>query len=341
MFDLDIKTHLFHGKSCGVFGIFIALLLFHSHSFADTNDLPSWQEGPAKRAIVAFVEDVTNNQSKSYVAPEDRIATFDNDGTLWAEQPLYFQLFFAFDQIKKMAPNHPDWQNQEPFASVLKGDYKGALKGGKADLAKILMASHTDMTTEEFKAAAKTWLSTAKHPKTQKLFTEMVYQPMLELLDYLRANQFHTYIVSGGGIDLIRVFSNEVYGIPPEQVVGSSVKATYEIREGIPVIVKQPELFFYDDKEGKPIAIHQHIGKRPILAVGNSDGDYQMIEWTTAGKMPRLGVFIHHTDGKREWAYDRDSQIGQFNKGLDEAKKKGWVVVDMKKEWKKVFPFEQ
>ena len=303
-----------------------------------SDPLPSWNDGATKNAIVSFVEKVTRQGSPDFVEEGQRIATFDNDGTLWAEKPVYFQLLYAIDQVKKMAPEHPEWKTQEPFASILKGDMKGVAASGKKGLMEIIAATHANMTAEEFAGNVQSWLKTARHPKTGKPFNEMVYQPMLELLQYLRANGFKTFIVSGGGIDFMRVFAEQTYGIPPDQVVGSSLKAKYEVRNGKPVIIKLPEINLVDDKEGKPVGIHQHIGQRPIFAAGNSDGDYQMLEWTTAGEGPRFGLILHHTDAKREWAYDRDSHVGQLNKALDDAGKKGWTVIDMKDDWNVVFP---
>ncbi len=323
----------------------LLLLLFCVSVVATTaaaaDPLPSWNDGPTKEAIVGFVEKVTKNGSPDFVPESQRIATFDNDGTLWAEQPVYFQLFYAIDQVKKKASDHPEWKTEEPFASVLKGDMKGVIDSGKEGLMKILAATHANMTAEEFRSNVSEWLKTARHPKTNRPFNEMIYQPQLELLEYLRANGFKTFIVSGGGVDFMRVFAEETYGIPPDQVVGTSLKAKYEVRDGKPVIIKLPEINLVDDKEGKPVGIHQYIGQRPIFVAGNSDGDYQMLEWATAGKGPRFGIILHHTDGKREWAYDRDSHIGQLNKGLDDAGKKGWTVIDMQKDWKVVFPVDK
>ncbi|QKX17843.1 HAD family phosphatase [Microbulbifer sp. YPW1] len=315
----------------------IALSLFCMLAAA-ADPLPSWNEGKTKTTIIDFVEKVTREGSPDFVPQNQRIATFDNDGNLWSEQPVYFQLIYALDQVKKMAPEHPEWKTQEPFASILKGDTKQVMASGKEGLMKILAATHANMTAEEFQANVADWLKTARHPKTNRPYNEMIYQPMLELLGYLRANGFKTFIVSGGGVDFMRVFAEQTYGIPPDQVVGSSLKAKYESRDGKPVIIKLPEINLVDDKEGKPVGIHQYIGQRPIFASGNSDGDYQMLEWTTAGDGPRFGLLLHHTDAKREWAYDRDSHVGQLNKGLDDASKKGWVVIDMKNDWKTVFP---
>lgn len=302
--------------------------------------LPSWNDTAPKQAIIRFVEKVTQEGSSDFVPPAERIATFDNDGTLWAEQPMYFQLFFALDRIKALAPQHPEWKTKEPFASLLKGNVKGALAGGEAAIAQIVMATHAGMTTEEFHHIVTDWIATAKHPVTGRLFTEMVYQPMLELLEFLRANGFKTFIVSGGGIDFMRPWTQRVYGIPPEQVVGSSIKTKFRMIDGKPALVRLAELNFVDDKEGKPIGIQSHIGRRPIAAFGNSDGDLQMLQYTAAGSGPRFCVYVHDTDAQREWAYDRKSPIGRLDKGLDEAAAKGWTVVDMKTDWNRVFAFQ-
>jgi len=275
--------------------------------------------------------------SDDFVAPPERIAVFDNDGTLWSEQPMYVQAVFVFDRIKQLAPQHPEWKEQKPFASILKGDIEKALAGSKPALLEMMLATHAGMTTEEFEQIVSEWIATARHPQTGKLYTERVYQPMLELLDYLRANGFKTFIVSGGGIEFMRSWAEQVYGIPPEQVIGSSIKTEYQLRDGKPVIARLPELDFVDDKEGKPLAINLHIGRRPIAAFGNSDGDFQMLEWTTAGTGKRLAVYIHHDDAEREVAYDRNSHIGRLNRGLDEAPKRGWTVVSMKNDWKTLF----
>ena len=321
---------------------FIAAVLIGALAFMATiaraaDPLPSWNDGKSKQSIVAFVAKVTKQGSPGFVPPAERIAVFDNDGTLWAEQPIYFQLAFALDRVKALAPQHPEWKTKEPFASLLKGDLKGVLAGGEPAIFQIVMATHTGMTTEEFEKTVKDWIATAKHPTTKRLYTEMVYQPMLELLAYLRANGFKTFIVSGGGIEFMRPWTEKVYGIPPEQVVGSSGKLTFEMRDGTPVLVKLPEINFIDDKAGKPVGINQHIGRRPIAAFGNSDGDLQMLHWTTAGAGARFGLIVHHTDAAREWAYDRQSHIGTLDKAWDEATAKGWTVVDMKKDWKTIF----
>jgi len=307
---------------------------------AAADPLPSWNDGPSKRAILSFVQDVTTEGGRKFVPPAERIATFDNDGTLWAEQPMYFQLAFMFDRVKALAPQHPEWKDKEPFAAALKGDVKGALAGGEKGLLEMMAATHSGMTTEEFSQTVTDWIATAKHPKTGRLYTEMVYQPMIELLGYLRANGFKTFIVSGGGIEFMRPWTEKVYGIPPEQVVGSSGKLRFEMREGQPALVKLPQVDLIDDKEGKPVGIQTHIGRRPIAAFGNSDGDQQMLEWTASGHGPRFCLIVHHTDAAREWAYDRQSSVGRLDKALDEAASKGWAVLDMKKEWKTVFAFE-
>lgn len=305
---------------------------------AAADPLPSWNDTAAKQAIIDFVEKVTEEESPDFVPPAERIATFDNDGTLWSEQPAYFQLFFAIDRIRAMAPDHPEWKTQQPFKAVLENDMEAVAKSGNDGLIKLVAASHSGMTTDEFAEIVSEWVRTARHPKTGMKYTEMIYQPMLEVLDYLRDNGFKTYIVSGGGIEFMRPWTERVYGIPPEQVVGSSIKTKFRMQDGEPVIVRLPEIDFIDDKEGKPVGINRHIGRRPIMAFGNSDGDLQMLQWTHAGEGPRFCLYVHHTDAEREWAYDRDSHIGQLNKGLDEAAAKGWTVVDMKNDWKTIYP---
>jgi phosphoglycolate phosphatase-like HAD superfamily hydrolase len=299
--------------------------------------LSSWNEGKSKQSIIEFVTKVTKEGSPDFVRPEERIATFDNDGTLWAEQPLYFQLFFALERVKILLPEHPEWKTKEPFASLLKGDVKGALAGGAPALLAIVGETQAGLTTEEYSKIVKDWLETAKNPKTGKLFLEMAYQPMVELLEYLRANGFKTFIVSGGGNEFMRAFAEETYGIPPEQVIGSSGKLVFELRDGKPALVKQPELFFYDDKDAKPIAIQTFIGRRPIASFGNSDGDLQMLQWTCGGPGSHFCLYVHHTDAAREFAYDRNSKIGQLDKGLDEAQSNGWTVVSMKDDWKTIY----
>jgi len=322
-------------------------LAFGAHAFAQTDPLQSWNDGPAKKAIVEFVQTTTTQGSPNFVAPAERIATFDNDGTLWAEQPMYVQLLFAIDRVNTLAPQHPEWQTTEPFASLLKGDVKGALAGGEKAMVEIVMATHAGMTTEQFQQIVRDWLAVAKNPLTKRSVTEMVYQPMLELLAYLRANGFKTFIVSGGGIEFMRPWTEKIYGVPPEQVVGSSIKVRYELRDGKPVLMRLPEINFIDDKGGKPVGINQHIGRRPMAAFGNSDGDWQMLEYTkAAGGVVRLAMLVLHDDAKREFAYGPatglpDSRIGTFSQALyDEAKKQGWVVISMKNDWKRIFAFE-
>jgi phosphoglycolate phosphatase-like HAD superfamily hydrolase len=325
-----------------VFSIVLMALLFAATVAGAQDPLPSWNDGPAKQAIMTFVDEATKKGSPDFVPMDERIATFDNDGTLWSEQPMYFQLIFALDRVKALAPKHPEWKDKEPFASLLKGDVKGALAGGDKAILEIVMATHAGMTTAEFEQIVKDWIATAKHPKTGRLFTEMVYQPMLELLAYLRANGFKTFIVSGGGIEFMRPWTEKVYGIPPEQVVGSSIKTKYEMRNGNPVLIRLPAINFIDDKTGKPVGINSHIGRRPVAAFGNSDGDQQMLEWTQAGGGARLMMLVHHDDAKREWAYGAKSKIGTFSDALmAEAKKSGWIVISMKNDWKRIFPSEQ
>lgn len=319
-------------------GLPAVVLLAFSFGAQAADLLPSWNDSATKRAIVGFIEATTTPTSARYLRPAERIAVFDNDGTLWAEQPVYFQLAFALDRVKAMAPQHPEWRDQEPFASLLKGDLKGALAGGEHAILEIVMATHAGMTTDEFEKTVRDWLATARHPKTGRPYTEMVYQPMVELLAYLRANGYKTFIVSGGGIEFMRPWTERVYGIPPEQVVGSSIRTTYELRDGKPVIARLPEIEFIDDKAGKPLGIQKFIGRRPVLAVGNSDGDFEMLEWATAGSGPRLGLIIHHDDAAREWAYDRDSSVGRLARGLDEGPRRGWVIASMRDDWATVFP---
>ncbi|MEI6060866.1 MAG: HAD family hydrolase [Bacteroidota bacterium] len=308
---------------------------------ASTDPLPSWNDTDRKKAIISFVEKVTKEGSPDFVPVAERIATFDNDGTLWSEQPLYFQFTFTFDRIKAMAIHHPEWKNKQPFKAVLENDIKTVLGSGKDAINELVMAVSADNTTEEFSQIVKDWLSTARHPITGKLYTEMVYQPMLELLSYLRENGFKTYIVSGGSVEFIRPWAESVYGIPPEQVIGTSYKMKFEMRGNNPVIVQIPEFNFVDDNEGKPVGIFQYIGRRPIASFGNSDGDLQMMQYTTAGKGARLALLVHHTDAEREWAYDRTSAYGHFDKALDEANAKGWTVVDMKTDWKLIYPYDK
>ncbi|MDG1581562.1 HAD family hydrolase [Pseudomonas sp. GOM6] len=307
-------------------------------SAADT--LPSWKDGPSKQAITQFVATVTEEGSKDYVAPAERIAVFDNDGTLWSEQPMYFQVLFAFDEVKRLAPEHPEWKTTQPFQALLEGDKETLAASGMDGLMKIVGATHTGISTKEFSARAEAWLAKAKHPKSGKPFTEMVFQPMLELLDYLRANGFKTYIVSGGEVAFMRTFAEEVYGIPPEQVIGTTFVTELQDQDGKLSILRQPKLLHNDDGPGKPVSIDQVIGRRPILAFGNSDGDLQMLQWTAAGDGKRFMGLVHHTDAEREWAYDRESKVGKLDKALEAAKQGNWTVVDMAKEWQRIYPFE-
>lgn len=309
-------------------------------SVAQKDPLPSWNEGTTKDAITSYVEDVTNPISPNFIEVADRIATFDNDGTLWSEQPAYFQLFFAMDRVKELFAEHPEWKDQQPYKAVLENDMEALASQGLKGLLQIVMASHADITTDEFESIVKSWISTAKHPTRERLYTELIYQPMLELLDFLKKHQFKTFIVSGGGIEFMRPWVEEVYGIPKDQVVGSSIKTQYNYNDGNPVIERLPEMDFIDDKEGKPVAINRFIGRKPVLAGGNSDGDLQMLQWTDSNDLPSLQLYVHHTDSVREWAYDRNSHIGQFDKGLDEATQKGWTIIDMAKDWKVIYPFE-
>ena len=300
--------------------------------------LASWNDGKTKAAIVEFVRAVTAEGGKGFVAEGDRIAVFDNDGALWSEQPAYFQLLFAIDRVKAMAAEHPEWRERQPFKAALEGDLHALAESGEKGLLELVMATHAGMSTAEFARVVEDWVATARHPGTGKLYTEMVYQPMLELLDYLRANGFKTFIVSGGGIEFMRPWVERVYGVPPEQVVGSSIKVRYEMTPAGPALVRLPEIDFIDDKAGKPVGIHRFIGRVPVFAAGNSDGDREMLEWTTAGDGRRFGLIVRHTDAEREWAYDRESHVGRLDKALDQAESAGWVVVDMKRDWNRVYP---
>jgi phosphoglycolate phosphatase-like HAD superfamily hydrolase len=303
------------------------------------DSLPSWNDGPNKQAILDFVAVVTKEGGEHFVAEEDRIATFDNDGTLWCEQPLYNQAVFAIDRIRALAPSHPEWHAQQPFQAILANDREALAKLSKQELAAVITTTHAGMTTDEFAQIVQDWIATAKHPRFDRLYMDCVYQPMIELLEYLRANGFQTWIVSGGGVDFMRVFAEAVYGVPPAQVIGSSGKVQFELREGQPVFVKLPELSSYDDKEGKPENIHLHIGRRPVLAFGNSDGDQAMLQYTDSGDGPRLMLLVHHDDAAREYAYDRDLSIGKLDTALTAAAAKDWTVVGMKDNWRRVFPF--
>ena len=303
--------------------------------------LRSWNEGPAKRAIIDFVAAVTAESGEHYVAPDDRLAVFDNDGTLWSERPAYFQLLFAIDRVKEMAPDHPEWATTQPFQAVLEGDLEMLVELGELALVEIIAATHTGMTTEEFAKQVLWWIKSARHPISGRPYTEMVFQPMLELLSYLRRHGFTTYIVSGGGIEFMRPWAERVYGIPPQQVIGSSVETQFELRDGDPVLVRLAEINHVDDGPGKPVGINRYIGRRPILAFGNSDGDHQMLQWTHAGDGLRFCGLVHHTDAEREWAYDRGSSIGGLDKAWDEALEKGWTIVDMKEDWQRIYPFDE
>lgn len=300
--------------------------------------LPSWNPGAARNAITGFVARVTTDGSPDFVRPAERIAVFDNDGTLWCEQPTYIQLAFAIDQVKAMGVQHPQWADKEPFRSLLGGNGHGVAASGENGIAEIIAVTHAGMTTDEFNGTVKDWLRRARHPGTNRPYTECAYQPMLELLAYLRASDFKTFIVSGGGVEFIRAFAEQTYGIPPEQVVGSSGQVKLQMRDDTPVLVKQSKIEFVDDGPGKPMGINRFIGRRPIMAFGNSDGDLEMLQWTASGDGPRFCLYVHHTDAEREWAYDRTSRVGRLDKGLDEARAKGWTVVDMMTDWRTVFP---
>jgi len=305
-----------------------------------TDPLPSWYEGTTKTAIIDYVKDVTNSKSANFIAIHNRIATFDNDGTLWSEQPAYFQLFFAIDRVKALAPEHPDWKNEQPYKAVLENDIETLKKSGMKALVEILMETHAGNNTEEFEAYVKAWIKTAKHPTKNVTYDRLVYQPMIELLEYLRANEFKTFIVSGGGIDFMRAIVTDIYGIPTEQIIGSRIKTEFDYNDGNPIIKRLPELDYMDDKEGKPLNIQKIIGKKPVFASGNSDGDLQMLQWTASNKLKSFMLYVHHTDSLREWAYDRESHIGRLDKGLDEAIEKGWTIIDMERDWKIIYPFE-
>ncbi|MDV7144970.1 HAD family hydrolase [Tropicimonas sp. TH_r6] len=315
--------------------LFAALTVALAGSSVWADPLPSWNAGETKSAIIAFVDSVTDSASEAYVTPADRIAVFDNDGTLWAEQPAYFQLYFAIDMVRKMDPAA---LTSDALKAAAAGDVEALLATGKEGLLEVLAAAHSGMSVSDFQASVSDWMEEARHPTTGKPYDAMIYQPMLELLVYLRDEGFDTYIVSGGGIDFIRVLAPDAYGIDEAQVVGSSLVTDYVVGEAGPVLMKQPDLFFNDDKAGKPVAINHHIGKRPIFAGGNSDGDFEMLEWTTSGETPGFGLYVHHTDGEREWAYDREGHIGVLNRGLDEGSERGWHFADMAQDWAVIFP---
>lgn len=322
------------------FGLALLLTLVLPLLAQANEPLPSWNDGPAKKSIIEFVQAVTDQSSKDFVKPADRIAVFDNDGTLWSEQPAYFELLFAFDEVKRTAAQHPEWKTTQPFKAVLENDHKALAASGMEGLLKIVGVTHSGMTTEAFDDYAKTWFSQARHPKTGKPYTEMIFQPMLEMLDYLRSQNFKTYIVSGGDTGFMRAFAEKVYGIPPEQVIGTTFVTSYQFKDGTASIVRTPKVAHNDDGPGKPVSIDAVIGRRPILAFGNSDGDLQMLQWTAAGPGKRLMGLVHHTDAKREWAYDRQSNIGRLDKALDEANSRGWTVVDMASQWRRIYPFD-
>ena len=308
-----------------------------SHS----DPLPSWNDGELKRSIINYVATITKEGGPDFIPVADRIATFDNDGTLWSEQPLYFQLFYSFDQVKAMAPKHPDWKDKQPYKSVLDNNIGDLMKQGEKSLLQVVAASHAGMTTDLFESTISQWIDTAKNPAKQKLYKELVFQPMLELVKYLQVNNFKVFIVSGGGNEFIRAWAEGVYDIPKNQIIGSSIKAKYDYNNGDPRIIKLPELDFIDDKEGKPVAIQKYIGRKPVFAAGNSDGDLQMLQWAASNKYKNFELYVHHTDSTREWAYDRKSHIGTFDKGWDEAIAKKWAIADTKNDWKVIYPFEK
>ncbi|MGR9080969.1 HAD family hydrolase [Rhizobium leguminosarum] len=315
-----------------------AALLFVASAYAQSDPLPSWNDTASKAAIVSFVDKVTEQGSPDFVPEPERVAVFDNDGTLWVEHPIYIQLAFALDRVKVLAPQHPEWKETQPFKAVLEGDLKALAASGEKGLVELIMTTHAGMTSSDFQKIVTDWLASARHPKFKRPYTELVYQPMVELLAYLRANGFKTFIVSGGGIEFMRPWAEKVYGVPPEQVIGSSIKTEFRMQDDTPTLYRLPEVNFIDDKAGKPVGINQQIGRRPIAAFGNSDGDLQMLQWTTmAGAPARLGVLIHHTDSDREYAYDRDTEFGRLDKALDAASIAGWTVVDMKADWKQIF----
>ncbi|MGE3318578.1 MAG: HAD family hydrolase [Candidatus Berkiella sp.] len=317
--------------------VFCFLISLSCCTIAKSDPLVDWNDGPAKQAIITFVQKVTDKNSPDYVPDNERIAVFDNDGTLWVEHPMYTQLAFAIDRVKALAPSHPEWKEQQPFKAILENDVKTLEKTNEAELVKIIMTTHTGISSEEFDNLVKEWLKTARHPKYNKPYTKLVYQPMIELMNYLRENGFQVFIVSGGGIEFMRTFALHTYGVPPWQVIGSSVKTQYQSQGNKHVLMRLPEINLIDDKAGKPVGIQTYIGLRPIAAFGNSDGDYQMLEWTTEGPGLRLGAIVHHTDDKREYQYDRHTPFGKLDKGLDDAKARGWILIDMKNDWKRIW----
>ncbi|MGO8504307.1 HAD family hydrolase [Rhizobium leguminosarum] len=333
---ISLRNFLYFSRGIAVA---VALCLFTAASaVAQTDALPSWNDTASKQAIVSFVEKVTKAGSADFVPEPERIAVFDNDGTLWVEHPIYTQLAFALDRVKALAPQHPEWKETQPFKAVLEGDMKALAASGEKGLVELIMTTHAGMTTSDFQKIVTDWFASARDPKFKRPYTELVYQPMIELLAYLRDNGFKTFIVSGGGVEFMRPWAEKVYGVPPEQVIGSSIKTEFRMQDDTPTLFRLPEVNFIDDKAGKPVGINQHIGRRPIAAFGNSDGDLEMLQWTTmAGGPARLGVLIHHTDAEREYAYDRDTEVGRLDKALDAASIAGWTVVDMKADWNKVF----
>lgn len=326
-------------KTFGLLGVALAYG-FSGHVALAQSALPSWNDTAARQRIIDFVKATTSEGGEGFVAPADRIAVFDNDGTLWTEQPFYIQLGFMLDRVKTLAPQHPEWKTKEPFKSILEGDLKGIARGGEMGIVELGVATHAGMTTDQFNKIVTDWFATAKHPKTGKLYTEMTYLPMRELLDYLRSNGFTTYIVSGGGVEFMRPVTAELYGIPPQQVVGSTIATQYAIVGDVPVLHRLPKVDFVDDGPGKPAGINKFIGRKPIFVAGNSDGDYEMLRWVTAAKGPGFAMVIHHTDAEREFAYDRQSSFGKLDKTLDEAERRNWLIVDMKNDWKTIFAGE-
>jgi phosphoserine phosphatase len=325
-------------KIVRVFGfVAFTLAVFFLRPALALDALPSWNDGAAKQAIIAFVARTTADGGPEFVKPEDRIAVFDNDGTLWTEWPAYSQLFFALDRVKALAPKHPEWRKKQPFKAALENDFKTLASGGEKNALRLVTATHAGNTPEEFQAIVAQWLATALHPHFKRRYDDLVYQPMLELLAYLRANGFKTYIVSGGGSEFIRAFAERVYGVPPDMIIGSTIVTKFVVKDGAPMLLREPKIDFIDDKAGKPAGINEYLGRRPIAAFGNSDGDFEMLQWTTAGKGARFGLIIHHDDAQREAAYDRNSSVGRLNRGLDEAQARGWIVVSMKNDWKSVF----
>ena len=327
-------------SSLAVLPTLVELGSISARAQGQTDPLPSWNDGATKKAITDFVARVTVQGGADFVPPAERIAVFDNDGTLWLEQPMYVQLAFALDRVKALASQHPEWKDKQPFKAVLEGDMKALAEAGEHGLVELIMASHAGMSTNEFEKITAEWLASARDPRFKRPYTELVYQPMLELLAYLRANGFKTFIVSGGGIEFMRPWTERIYGVPSEQVIGSSIKTRFEMRDGRPILFRFPEMNFIDDKAGKPVGINEHIGRRPIAAFGNSDGDLEMLQWTTMSGGVRFGLIVHHTDAEREYAYDRQSHFGKLDRALDAATLNNWTVVDMKRDWKRVFSFQ-